>query len=117
MSLRQQSVSHELVTPLRCITRLADTLRRENPDPQTVTKHAGFIYNTSKIVHCSVNELLDKSLLERQSLQPKNSSMSLAFLLRDTISIMETQIKHSHMQIKYTGPKTGVYVKVDEIRV
>ena len=117
MSLHQQSVSHELVTPLRCITRLADTLRRENPDPQTVTKHAKFIYNTSKIVHCNVNQLLDKSLMERQSLQPKNSSMSLALLLRDTISIMETQIRHNHMQITYTGPKTGVYVKVDEIRV
>ena len=82
-----------------------------------MVKHAGFIYNTSKIVHCTVNELLDKSLLERQSIQPKNSSMSLVHLLKDTVTIMETQIRHNQMQIKYSGPKFGVFVKVDEIRV
>ena len=81
-------------------------------------KNANFIYNATKIIHGTVNELLDKGLLEKNRITPKLSEVSLVSMVKDTINIMKTQIAHRKMRIKYAGStSTRLFVKIDECRV
>ena len=49
---------------------------------------AKFIYNTSKLIHAQIHELLDKNLMEKNMIQPKLETMSLVNLVQETIGIL-----------------------------
>lgn len=88
MQLRQSSVTHELVTPLKCITSFAMELSRKEMD-KTNRDVIKLIASTSKLVHAQVNELLDKNLLDKKMVIPKLQNTSLVTLVKDAIDILK----------------------------
>ena len=62
MNDREASVSHELVTPLKTITMIAQQLINDREFVKQLGKNhkkLNVIYSTCKLVACMVNELLD----------------------------------------------------------
>ena len=87
MQLRQSSVTHELITPLKCITSFAEELCikiKEKSSKEIIQ----LIASTSKLVHAQVNELLDKNLLDKKMIVAKLQPISLVTLVKDTIGIL-----------------------------
>jgi len=69
MKLRQSTVSHELVTPLKCIANFAFELLDKLEDPELIKK-AKLIKNTSILVCAQMNDVLDKNLFEKDKMEP-----------------------------------------------
>ncbi len=69
LSLLTASVSHEMLTPLKCIIEFALSLMNElNKSPQRYT--AELILSTSKLLLSQVKMLLDKNLLDNDHFVP-----------------------------------------------
>jgi hypothetical protein len=58
IQLRESSVTHELIAPLRCIINLSDSLIGKCATPDE-TKIPRLIFNTAKLIHAQMNDILD----------------------------------------------------------
>lgn len=88
MQMRQSIVTHELITPLKCIINFADDLKVELQGKPTGHREANLIFNTSKLLHAQVNELLDKNMMDRSMLVPKLEATSLVDIVKETKDIL-----------------------------
>lgn len=87
LKVREATVTHEMITPLRCISKFAEDLKGSLQDFAS-NKVAELIYKTSKLLECQVNELLDKHMLEKNMVTLKLESLNLGTLIKDTIEIL-----------------------------
>ena len=88
MQMRQSIVTHELITPLKCIINFADDLKVELQGKSTGHREANLIFNTSKLLNAQVNELLDKNMMDRSMLVPKLEATSLVDIAKETKDIL-----------------------------
>lgn len=64
LSMLQASVSHELITPIKCIGTFAKELVEMNAGNSSKKSKAELIESTSKILLSQVKFLLDKGMLD-----------------------------------------------------
>jgi K+-sensing histidine kinase KdpD len=69
MGLLTASVSHELITPLKCISAFSTELVSQLTIPRMKYK-AELIFSTSKMLLSQVKILLDKNLLDQKVFVP-----------------------------------------------
>jgi len=65
LSLLTTSVTHEMITPLKCIVQFGTTLLKST-DPLAV-KEAGLIVSAAKLLLSEVKLILDKNLLDNNA--------------------------------------------------
>jgi spore coat polysaccharide biosynthesis predicted glycosyltransferase SpsG len=68
MQIRESTVSHELLAPLRCIVRLSKDLispANERDREKLMKENPLIIHNTGKLILAQMNDILDNRLLER----------------------------------------------------
>jgi K+-sensing histidine kinase KdpD len=59
------SVSHELMTPIRCVINFAgELIDNSGKTKKSLKRKATMIFNTSKLLEAQIKMLLDRSLLE-----------------------------------------------------
>jgi hypothetical protein len=75
LSLHTSSVSHEMITPLKCIVKLGRDLAKSN-DPR-ISRQAGLIVSTSGLILQQVKLILDKNMLDNNSFTPNFEFHSL----------------------------------------
>ena len=66
VSLLSSSVSHEMVTPLKCIASISKSLQNELKHSPKHCKEAGLVYVTTKLLLSEVKLLLDNSMLSNK---------------------------------------------------
>ena len=81
------TVSHEMMTPLRCIINLAE-IEIKNAD-KNLQKSLKLIVTATKLLVCTVSDLLDRKLIERGLLVPYYELVDLGSVIEDTIQIMK----------------------------
>jgi hypothetical protein len=65
LSLHTSSVTHEMITPLKCIIQFGTTLLKST-DPKAV-KEAELIVSTAKLILSEVKLILDKNLMDNNT--------------------------------------------------
>lgn len=87
LSLLTSSVSHEMVTPLRCIISFANNLQDELKHSER-RKDAELILVTSKLLLQQVKLLLDQSMIENEMFVPQYEEMPLNRIVQDAVQIL-----------------------------
>ena len=64
LNLVTSSVSHELITPIKCISAMANEMITEILKDSNAIHKAKMILTTSQLLQAQIKMLLDKSLLE-----------------------------------------------------
>lgn len=67
LTLHTSSVSHEMITPLKCIIKLGRDLTKSNDE--RVSKQADLIVSTTGLILQQVKLILDKNMLDNNSFQ------------------------------------------------
>ena len=69
LSVLNATVSHEMMTPLRCIISFGEAAALDAKQPQQKRK-INLIVSTAKRLTCQFKDLLDRSLLEKGLIDP-----------------------------------------------
>ena len=77
-----------MITPLKCITSFASELQKSSTTSENDKFYSSLIKNTSKLLYVHVNELLDKTLIDKNMVVAKLEEVSLIDLIVESISIM-----------------------------
>ena len=80
------SVTHEYLTPVRCINNFATLLTKTATKEQT--NNVNLIINTSALLLSQINMTLDGNLIENGKFQPAPSITNLKALVQETLEIM-----------------------------
>ncbi len=83
-------MSHELLTPIKCIGALSLDLIAQIP-PGKLNYKASLVHSTSKLLLSQVKILLDKSMLDQNTFQAQLEEWSLQKVLNETSNIMLSQ--------------------------
>ena len=82
------NVTHEYLTPIRCIYNLS-TILYDNTDAE-LSKHAKMIQNTSQLLLSQINTTLDGNLIEQNKFQAVNTVNNIKSLVRETVAILQS---------------------------
>lgn len=64
LNLMSSSVSHEMLTPLKCIVSIVDLLRKKKYSDVSITNNLEIVANTTQIVLNQIKNNLDNNLIE-----------------------------------------------------
>jgi hypothetical protein len=87
LSLLTSSVTHEMITPLKCIIQFGTTLLKSN-DPHVV-KEAELIVSTAKLILSQVKHILDKNMLDNNTFTPSFEFHPLNKTIIDVTRILQ----------------------------
>jgi hypothetical protein len=82
------SVSHELITPLKCIVQLGEKAITELPDPSFIYKQE-MIISTANLLLRNVKGNLDRNLMNRGTFLPNREPSNLIAVVDQTIKMLE----------------------------
>lgn len=82
------SVSHELVTPIKCVVTFGEEIVASLKEGK-IKKNASRIVSTGKLLLTQVKMLLDRGLLENGQFVPQIARGHLLKLLKETTQILE----------------------------
>ena len=82
LNLLSSQISHEMLTPLRCIIQITEVVRT-GMTPQTPDHYnLGIISNTANIVLSQMKNSLDKSLINANQFQPNYEK---CYIVKDVV--------------------------------
>lgn len=116
LSLLTASVSHEMLTPIKCIVQMTKSLS-ENLKNGEFKYEAKLILSTTKLLMSQVKILLDKNLLDRDHFLPNIEPHSLNSIINETIEIMRTQSAIKHIQLLYNLFSGDIMLMIDKLRI
>ena len=88
LSLLTSTVTHEMVTPLKCMISFATSVLKELQN--SPKKHeAELILTTAKLLLSQVKLLLDKNMLEHDMFQPNFEVSPVNKTVKDAIDILQ----------------------------
>ena len=100
LTLLQSSVSHELLTPLKCITSFAQNLERDLKH-SPMKKEAQLISLTAQLLQSQVKMNLDKSLIENGRFEPDINDSPVNRVIEDVILIMKDQAEVKKVELNF----------------
>lgn len=62
--LATSCLTHEVVTPLRCIIVMSELIKKDNKNKKSVRQEADIMVSTAELVLAQVKLLLDKKMLD-----------------------------------------------------
>ena len=92
LSLLTSSVTHEIITPLKCIIEFAQNIIKISKDPK-VLKEAKLILSTTKLLLSQVKLLLDKNMLDNDLFTPNYEFHPLNKTFVDVTEILRSQAR------------------------
>lgn len=90
LNLLTSSVSHELMTPIRCIITFA-TLLLNSLKNEAQKNKATNIINTGKLLQSQIKMLLDRSLLENGQFRPQLQNCYILKTIKEMTEILQSQ--------------------------
>jgi len=81
------AVNHELLTPLRCVVQVSESLIKKLKDPVLV-KHARLIIDTTSLTISQVKCFLDQNVIQSNKFQPQYEKTKLSQAIMDPIQIL-----------------------------
>ena len=87
LNLMTSSISHELMTPIRCIITFAEELLKKLRKGNS-HHNASMIRNTGKLLLTQIKMLLDRGLMESGQFVPQIENGMLLDVLKETIEIL-----------------------------
>jgi len=85
------SVSHEMMTPLRCIIGFALAAALEATGSSQIKK-INLIVSTAKLLQCQFKDLLDRNLLEKGMIDPALEEACIWEVITETVLILKGQM-------------------------
>ena len=89
LSLLTSTVTHEMITPLKCVIQFGETLLNAK-DPK-VSKEAELIVSTAKLLLSQVKLTLDKNMLDNNAFTPNFEYYPLNKTIIDVTRILNGQ--------------------------
>lgn len=89
IQLRESSVTHELIAPLRCIIKFAEELIEQYAAEKRKCEIPKLIFNTAKLIHAQMNDILDNHMLGRRSVVANKLMTDLKDLVYETVNIFK----------------------------
>ena len=102
MELMSAGVSHELITPLKCVLQLTRSLMKRISDPNQI-KQARLITDTTNLLLAQVKCFLDKNTIEANKFRPHFEKSSLKITLKDAVDIMKGQAQEKDISLFLLG--------------
>lgn len=109
------SMSHELRTPLNAIIGYAQLLELAKLDPRS-QQQIQTISSSSKHLLALINDILDYAKLESGKVQFNFEKVSLSHAVADVVTLCETQIAQSELDLKVEPISEQAWVSVDPLR-
>jgi signal transduction histidine kinase len=116
LSLLTSSVTHEMITPLKCIAEFGKSILKGVTTPQ-VSKEAKLIVSTSKLLLSQIKLLLDKNMLDNDLFVPNYEFHSINISIAEVVDILQSQAKLQKIQIEIFALKEDFIVKIDQLRL
>ena len=122
LQVYNSSVSHELLTPLRCIVEISSKLVKQK---KLINADAEFkmqvVVNSAQMLLNQVSGNLDKNLLDKDMFKPMFEAHKLYDVIKSTIDMLTLQADERRIKIKYSGMNNGsdnsMQVMIDKTRV
>jgi len=111
LSLLTTSVTHEMLTPLKCVVQFGTTLLKSS-DP-SVVKEAQLIVSTAKLLLSEVKLILDKNMLDNNAFTPNFEQYPLKKTILDVLQILEPQAALLNIKFNVSLPRDEVTVLLD----
>ena len=83
-------VNHELLTPLRCVVLVAETLEKSLISPIQI-KQARILVDTTSFLLAQVKCFLDRNIIELNTFQPHFEKVTLKQVVLSAVQIMKAQ--------------------------
>ena len=120
MQIRESTVSHELLAPLRCIVRLSKDLIEPADERDRATfmmQNPLIIYNTGKLILAQMNDILDNRMLDRPDQVCQTRPCDIKELIEETVQIFKAQAVHQNLNLVQRLPPNTVVIETDAVRV
>lgn len=115
-SMLMSSVTHEMVTPLKCIISFAQSLEQElKHSPKRAD--AELIYITGKLLLSQIKLLLDRSLIENGAFTPSFEFTPVNRIINDCTRILKQQAQVKEITIVMKPMRKELILKIDPLRV
>ncbi|UUX51039.1 PAS domain-containing sensor histidine kinase [Nisaea acidiphila] len=114
------TMSHELRTPLNAIIGFSEMIQHETLGPMPHAKYADYVKTigvSARHLLDLINELIDLSLIEDNSLRLKLERCDLKEILRECRSVIEPRAAAEKLKIRLLLPKEKVHHPVDQQRL
>lgn len=98
VQLLSSSVTHEMVTPLKCIISFATSLQKELKH-SAKCREAELIYVTAKLLLSQVKSLLDKNMIKNEIFTLQYQHVPVNRIVSDAVSIMSHLAEQKSVKI------------------
>ena len=112
------NVSHELKTPLTSISGFAELMMQDLVPPDKSREFAGDIYRESVRLIELINDIIELSRLDEQTVLPEKEDIDLYAIAEDVLDGLDTAAKKKDVTLILTGERAtikGIPNYVDEI--
>ena len=112
------NVSHELKTPLTSISGFAELMMQNLVPPDKSREFAGDIYRESVRLISLINDIIELSRLDEQTVLPEKEEVDLYAIAEDVLDSLENSAKKKDVTMTLTGDHAvirGIPNYVDEI--
>ncbi|MBQ1502735.1 MAG: histidine kinase [Clostridia bacterium] len=112
------NVSHELKTPLTSISGFAELMMQDLVPPDKSREFAGDIYRESVRLISLINDIIELSQLDEQTVSPEKEDVDLYVIAEDVLDSLESEAKKKEVTLSLTGDRAivrGIPNYVDEI--
>ena len=83
-------VNHELLTPLKCVVLIAETLQKSLSDPVQL-KQSRVLIDTTSFILAQVKCFLDRNIIESNSFHPHFEQVTFKEVIYSAVQIMNAQ--------------------------
>ena len=119
------SVHHELLTPLKCISGLVAKLKESSLDESKRVDYCNTIVYTSELIHAQIKASLDDGLLSLNVFQPQLGKYALvADVIEPITKLFMSQLEPLKLNLKIEnkvcseiGAVEDPKVRVDKLRI
>ena len=112
------NVSHELKTPLTSISGFAELMMQDMVPPDKSREFAGDIYRESVRLISLINDIIELSRMDEQTVLPDKEDIDLYAVAEDVLDSLESAAARKDVSLVLTGEHTtvrGIPNYIDEI--
>ena len=112
------NVSHELKTPLTSISGFAELMMQDIVPPDKSREFAGDIYRESVRLISLINDIIELSRLDEQTVPPEKEDVDLYAIAEDVLDSLESAAEKKNVKLILKGDRAvirGIPNYVDEI--
>ena len=110
------SVSHELMTPIKCVITLAKHILSEGAKGK-VKRKAEMIASTGKLLETQIKMFLDKSIMENGHFEAQLAEGEILEVVRNITEILQGQANLKKIEIQFMPQCLKTKLVIDSMRI